>query len=94
MPHLWLGCPADKGKGFFVGTKTSMPKFVPPEPIGGQPVAAKQAIGDLEALHEDKGFSRIWSLANASGEQGNRQPAYLWTIPHRYGVTDVRKTHA
>jgi DNA (cytosine-5)-methyltransferase 1 len=67
------GVPQTRERVFFVGTRADMPKFIPPEPRNGAPVTAKEAIGDLENLSEDKEFSHIWSLANVSGEQGNRR---------------------
>ena len=66
------GVPQTRERVFFVGTRMGLPKFAPPSPNGGSPITAKQAIGDLESLSEDKAFSHIWSLANVSGEQGNR----------------------
>jgi len=67
------GVPQTRERVFFVGTRKDLPTFTPPQPVGGQPITAKQAIGDLESLGEDKAFSHIWSLANVSGEQGNRR---------------------
>ena len=67
------GVPQTRERVFFVGTKSNYPKFMPPKPLLGEPITAKQAIGDLESLTEDKEFSHVWSLANMSGEQGNRR---------------------
>jgi DNA (cytosine-5)-methyltransferase 1 len=65
--------PQTRERVFIVGTRSDMPNFVPPVPKTDKPITAKEAIGDLEALSEDKAFSHIWSLAKASGEQGNRR---------------------
>jgi DNA (cytosine-5)-methyltransferase 1 len=49
--------------------------FKPPEPTCLRHVTAKEAIGDLEDAEQNQEFSHIWSLANVSGEQGNRRLA-------------------
>lgn len=68
------GVPQTRERVFIVGTKKGMPEFNPPTPTTGDaPVTVKAAIGDLESKSEDKAFSHIWSRANISGEQGNRQ---------------------
>jgi DNA (cytosine-5)-methyltransferase 1 len=36
-------------------------------------VSAREAIGDLEGLPEDPGFSHVWSRAAASPDQGSRR---------------------
>jgi len=66
------GVPQTRERVFIVGTRSNIPKFIPPAPKSTEPITAKQAIGDLETLAEDKEFSHVWSLANVSGEQGNR----------------------
>ena len=66
------GVPQTRERVFIVGTRKDMPDFTPPEPLLGYPVTAKEAIGDLENMDADPEFSHIWSLANVSGEQGNR----------------------
>jgi len=73
---------------FIVGTRNDIPKFIPPTAINTKPVTAKEAIGDLELLKEDRAFSHIWSLANASGEQGNRR-----LIANRPGYTIRAECH-
>lgn len=82
------GVPQTRERVFFVGTGIDMPKFTPPKPQSGNPITAKQAIGDLEALDVDKEFSHIWSLANVSGEQGNRR-----LIADRPGYTIRAECH-
>jgi len=67
------GVPQTRERVFIVGTKKGKPKFSQPEPAREKPITAKQALGDLEDREQDKAFSHIWSLANVSGEQGNRR---------------------
>jgi len=67
------GVPQTRERVFIVGTHKSLPKFEPPQPTYANPITAKEAIGDLENVPQDKEFSHIWSLANVSGEQGNRR---------------------
>lgn len=67
------GVPQTRERVFIVGTRPDMPNFIPPAVLSSSPVTAKQAIGDLEGLAEDKHFSHIWSKARVSGEQGNRR---------------------
>ena len=67
------GVPQTRERVFIVGTKKGLPKFTPPQPTHKNPITAKEAIGDLEELAQDESFSHIWSLANVSGEQGNRR---------------------
>lgn len=66
------GVPQTRERVFIVGTRPDMPLFVPPAPLSVRPVTAREAIGDLESLPEDRGFAHIWSKARVSGEQGNR----------------------
>jgi DNA (cytosine-5)-methyltransferase 1 len=66
------GVPQTRKRVFIVGTKIGIPKFSPPPITISDPITAKQAIGDLENRPYDLDFSHIWSLANVSGEQGNR----------------------
>jgi DNA (cytosine-5)-methyltransferase 1 len=82
------GVPQTRERVFIIGTRNDIPNFVPPKPIIGQPITAKQAIGDLELLDADKNFSHIWSLANVSGEQGNRR-----LIADRPGYTIRAECH-
>lgn len=67
------GVPQTRERIVFVGTRNDIPKFVHPAPLQQKPLTAKDAMGDLEEMAEDKAFSHIWSRANASGEQGNRR---------------------
>ena len=67
------GVPQTRERVFIVGTRKDIPGFTPPEPLFGYPITAKEAIGDLETMDADEKFSHIWSLANVSGEQGNRR---------------------
>jgi DNA (cytosine-5)-methyltransferase 1 len=67
------GVPQMRRRVFIVGTREDMPRFVPPMPTCEKHVAVKDAIGDLEQRGQDKEFAHIWSLANVSGEQGNRR---------------------
>ena len=82
------GVPQTRERVFFIGTRMGLPVFIPPEPTSAPPVTAKQAIGDLESLDMHKGFSHVWSLANASGEQGNRH-----LIADRPGYTIRAECH-
>lgn len=67
------GVPQTRQRIIFVGTRSDLPTFVPPEPLQSTPLTARDAIGDLEDTTEDKAFSHIWSKAKVSGEQGNRK---------------------
>ena len=75
--HLYkahdYGVPQTRERIFIVGTQTELRSFSPPLPTHSKPITAKDAIGDLEEREQDKAFSHIWSLAKASGEQGNRK---------------------
>jgi len=82
------GVPQTRERVFFVGTKKGLPQFTPPIPINGEPITAKEAIGDLEKCARDEAFSHIWSLANASTEQGNRR-----LLPDRPGYTIRAECH-
>ena len=67
------GVPQTRERVFFVGTHDGLPDFAPPSPSCSRYVTAQEALGDLEALEEDRDFAHVWSLANVSGEQGNRR---------------------
>ncbi|MDR3294655.1 MAG: DNA cytosine methyltransferase [Clostridiales Family XIII bacterium] len=67
------GVPQTRERIFIVGTRKDVPAFLPPVPTTSVPVTAKEAIADLEFHAQDEQFSHIWSLANVSGEQGNRR---------------------
>ncbi len=66
------GVPQTRERVFIVGTRPDIKHFIPPREDERSPITAKEAIGDLENLAEDKSFSHIWSKAKVSGEQGNR----------------------
>jgi len=82
------GVPQTRERVFIVGTRMDMPIFIAPQSISGCPITAKEAIGDLESMEIDKEFSHIWSLANVSGEQGNRR-----LIADRPGYTIRAECH-
>jgi len=82
------GVPQTRERVFIVGTRMDMPMFTQPKPTIEHPITAKEAIGDLEMIDEDKEFSHIWSLANVSGEQGNRR-----LIADRPGYTIRAECH-
>lgn len=82
------GVPQTRKRIFFVGTQKHLSHFIPPQPTHKIPITAKEAIGDLELLDKDKEFSHIWSLANVSGEQGNRR-----LIADRPGYTIRAECH-
>ena len=67
------GVPQTRERVFIVGTRHDMPDYTPPKTISANPITAKEAIGDLETLENDREFSHIWSLANVSRDQGNRR---------------------
>lgn len=67
------GVPQTRERVFIVGTKPGIPRFVHPEAVCENHISAREAIGDLESLPADEKFNHIWSLANKSGEQGNRK---------------------
>jgi len=75
--HLYratdYGVPQTRERVFIVGTKKNLPGFIPPMATCDKPITAQEAIADLEAHIIDERFSHIWSLANVSGEQGNRR---------------------
>ena len=82
------GVPQTRERVFIVGTRSGIPHFEPPAPVCTEPITARQAIGDLESFAEDKAFSHTWSLANVSGEQGNRR-----LIADRPGYTIRAECH-
>ncbi|MDR0424014.1 MAG: DNA cytosine methyltransferase [Clostridiales Family XIII bacterium] len=82
------GVPQTRERVFIVGTKAGKPAFTPPPITAAEPITAQQAIGDLEGHPKDREFSHIWSLANASGEQGNRR-----LIADRPGYTIRAECH-
>ena len=90
--HLYkadnYGVPQTRERIFIIGTQKQLTKFSPPLPTHSNPITAKDAIGDLEELGKDIEFSHIWSLAKASGEQGNRK-----LIADRPGYTIRAECH-
>ncbi|MDR0764432.1 MAG: DNA cytosine methyltransferase [Synergistaceae bacterium] len=82
------GVPQTRERVFIVGTQKGMPEFSPPQPILDKPITAKDALKDLETRDMDEAFSHIWSLANVSGEQGNRR-----LIADRPGYTIRAECH-
>lgn len=82
------GVPQTRERVFIVGTRPDVPNFSPPRKNIDAHITAKTAIGDLEALPEDKTFSHIWSKAKVSGEQGNRK-----MVAERPGYTIRSECH-
>lgn len=82
------GVPQTRERVFIVGTREGIPKFKHPKPLSQKPITAKEAIEDLEDREKDVGFAHIWSLANASSEQGNRR-----LIADRPGYTIRAECH-
>jgi len=66
---------------FIVGTAPRVKGFTPPAPICSETpslytkawMTSKEAIGDLERKPEDESINHVWSRAERSPEQGNRQ---------------------
>jgi DNA (cytosine-5)-methyltransferase 1 len=69
------GVPQMRQRVFIVGTAPGVKPFRPPWPLlpKGQWMSAKQAIGDLEDKAENELANHVWSRAERSPEQGNRQ---------------------
>jgi DNA (cytosine-5)-methyltransferase 1 len=67
--------PQSRERVFIIGTAKGIGKFTPPKPARTKEnwMTASEAIGDLEKLASDEGFNHVWSLANASHDQGNRR---------------------
>ena len=82
------GVPQTRERVFIVGAQKGLSKFAPPLPSHETPITAREAIGDLETLGRDEEFSHVWSLANISGEQGNRK-----LLPDRAGYTIRAECH-
>lgn len=82
------GVPQTRERVFIVGTQKGLPEFIPPQPTNDKPITAKEALTDLETRDIDEKFSHIWSLANVSGEQGNRR-----LIADRPGYTIRAECH-
>ncbi len=71
------GVPQSRERVFIIGMAKGMVKFIPPVPERSKDnwLTAKDALGDLEHIGLTESINHIWSLANASGEQGNRKLA-------------------
>ncbi|WAC11232.1 DNA cytosine methyltransferase [Dyadobacter pollutisoli] len=69
------GVPQTRERVFIVGTRHDVREFTPPKPVRDAAtwMTAKEAIGDLESEPKNLNNNHIWSLANVSGEQGNRR---------------------
>lgn len=69
------GVPQTRERVFIVGTRKDVKKFVPPNTIRSAAnwMTAKEAIADLEKEPKNINNNHVWSLANVSGEQGNRR---------------------
>jgi DNA (cytosine-5)-methyltransferase 1 len=84
------GVPQTRQRVLFVGTSSGVKPFVPPAPERTKAtwMTAREAIADLERLTAARpDINHIWSLANISPEQGNRQmipgrPAYTIRAEH------------
>jgi DNA (cytosine-5)-methyltransferase 1 len=68
------GIPQMRRRVFFVGTLPGIKPFHAPWPVRqkGDWMTSREAIGDLEALHECAAINHVWSRAERSPEQGNR----------------------
>lgn len=69
------GVPQSRERVFIVGALRGASTFVPPEPELSRDnwITAHEAIGDLASFDADPAINHIWSLANRSPDQGNRQ---------------------
>ncbi len=69
------GVPQMRERVFIVGTSRGVKPFHHPWPVRkkGEWMTSEQAIADLEPLKESEELSHVWSRAEKSPEQGNRQ---------------------
>lgn len=70
------GVPQNRERVFIVGTlKGEAGSFHPPAAERNKTnwMGAKEALGDLENVEQNEEINHVWSLANVSGEQGNRK---------------------
>ncbi len=69
------GVPQTRERVFIVGTRKDVQPFIPPKATRNAStwMTAKEAIQDLETLEKNPNINHVWSLANISGEQGNRR---------------------
>jgi DNA (cytosine-5)-methyltransferase 1 len=90
--HLYnaadYGVPQTRERVFIVGTLPGAATFIPPNIVSKKHITAKEAIDDLIAIDADERISHIWSLANRSSEQGDRQ-----LLAHRPGYTIRAECH-
>ncbi|MCZ7591812.1 MAG: DNA cytosine methyltransferase [Kiritimatiellae bacterium] len=84
------GVPQTRERVLFVGTAADVEPFVPPTPERSAAtwMTAEEAISDLENTERDPQINHIWSLANASPEQGNRR-----LVQNRPGYTIRAECH-
>jgi DNA (cytosine-5)-methyltransferase 1 len=84
------GVPQTRHRVFIVGTSSEFKPFVPPpvERDRSKWMTVKEAIGDLEDLEESPDINHVWSRANRSPEQGNRN-----LIADRPGYTIRAECH-
>lgn len=84
------GVPQTRERVLFVGTREGAQPYSPPPPerSAASWMRAVDAIGDLEALPENRRINHIWSLANTSPEQGNRK-----LLANRPGYTIRAECH-
>lgn len=84
------GVPQTRERVFIVGTSSGVKPFVPPSPERSAAtwMTAKEALGDLERHTACPRINHIWSLANASPDQGNRR-----LIPNRPAYTIRAECH-
>ena len=69
------GVPQTRERVFIVGTRRDVKRFTPPKAVRSAAnwMTAKEAIQDLEKEPKNLNNNHVWSLANVSGEQGNRR---------------------
>lgn len=65
------GVPQTRERVFIVGTQRGFSFNFPK--LDETWISAEKAIGDLETLDRDEGWSHIWSVAKKSAEQGGRR---------------------
>lgn len=80
------GVPQTRERVMIIGTPKGQPKFRHPKQVTFPEawVSCEKAIGDLEALAEDKSINHTWSRAKKSPEQGSRR------LKHDRPATTIR----